>query len=51
MALSLKIRARVIAGRVVLEVDDEPPTILGRVISCPCCGAPAAFVEAPPCPR
>jgi hypothetical protein len=38
MSLSVKISARVIAGRLVLEVSGEPPTILFRVVTCPCCG-------------
>jgi hypothetical protein len=32
-------RARVVMGRIVLEVDGQPPLVIARVVQCPCCGA------------
>ncbi len=47
--ISLKLRARVVAGRLVLEVGDGPPVIVCRVITCPCCST--KFVPEVPCLR
>ncbi len=49
MGISLDLRARVVRGRLVLEVGNAPPVVVGRVLVCPCCGE-KSFVEAP-CPR
>lgn len=37
--MNVKFKARVAQGRIVLEVEGEPPRVVARVVVCPCCGA------------
>jgi hypothetical protein len=41
----LAISCRIVRGRVVLDVEGQPPRIMGRVVRCPCCGY-LVFAEA-----
>jgi ribosomal protein S27E len=46
------LKVRVVRGRIVVEVDGEPPAIVARIVTCPNCGHGAyVFPEASSCLR